>query len=481
MTDLLASRRVLLGAVALFLVLSLAYISSIGIRASRGSSIAGDEPFYLLTTQSLLQDRDLDLRNQYEARSYESFFDHPHGLWRQSVPAHDGRLLSPHNPGLSVVVIPGFALGGLVGAQVQLMLMAAGTMALAFLLAYRITARYGICWLAALAVGLTATALIYSTEVYPEFPAAMALVISLLLVTGRQRLTLRDAPMIVIALTAMCWLGVKYAPLAFIISAYALFRADTQFRAALLGLGGVSAALFWWSHVETFGSVTPYGVSTVFYNWSTAGILEQHLGLGDRVYRLWGLFIDRRFGIGRWAPVLLVVIPGLVLLARSNGPHRLVLALIVTQMLIATFLAITMMGWWFAGRTLMTVLPLFVIPLALAASRSPTWCKGLMVALGVYSVSITAALAWAGHTGEVVIAVAPFDMGYPLFRGVAHLFPNYTSWTWETWGLTVCWLALAVASAAAAAWPIKGLFRRAPSSRGRRKSLAVAEHQPACK
>ena len=108
--DLFAGRRVLLGAAALFLILSLAYVSSIGIRASRGASITGDEPFYLLTTQSLMEDLDLDLRNQYKARSYESFFDHPDGLWRQSVPARDGRLLSPHNPGLSVLIIPGFAL-----------------------------------------------------------------------------------------------------------------------------------------------------------------------------------------------------------------------------------------------------------------------------------------------------------------------------------------------------------------------------------
>ena len=93
-------RGLLPWAAALFLALVLIYAFSIGIRATRGASITGDEPFYLMTTQSLLTDLDLDLRNQYEARSYEEFFDHPDGLWRQSVFSDDGRLLSPHNPWL---------------------------------------------------------------------------------------------------------------------------------------------------------------------------------------------------------------------------------------------------------------------------------------------------------------------------------------------------------------------------------------------
>ncbi len=54
----------LLCAVALFLLLSAAYALSVDIRATQGASISGDEPFYLLTTQSLLADGDFDLRNQ---------------------------------------------------------------------------------------------------------------------------------------------------------------------------------------------------------------------------------------------------------------------------------------------------------------------------------------------------------------------------------------------------------------------------------
>ena len=446
-------RELLLAAAALFLLLTLAYTFSIGIRATRGASITGDEPFYLLTTQSLIADRDLDLRNQYAARSYRSFFDHPDELWRQSVPTPDGRLLSPHNPGLSVLVVPGFLLGGLVGVQVQLLLIAAGAMALAFVLADRLIGRRAVCWAVALGVGLTATAFIYSTEVYPEFPAALALVLALLIATTRDRPSWTHALCLVAALSAMCWLGVKYAPLALLLSGYFLLRADRAGRIALLAAGAVSAALFVWFHLRVFGGLTPYGVNVVYPNWDTVRILEGHVGLEERFYRLWGLFIDRRFGLGRWAPLLLAVVPGLVLLAWRTAAHHLVLGLMLTQLLIATFVATTMMGWWFPGRTMLTVLPLSVLPLAMIAARAPVWGRIALALLGTYTLAITAGLAQAGHAGEIAIAVDPFDMRYPPFQALAPLFPLYTWWTVETWRLTILWLAAGVGSVVLATWP----------------------------
>ena len=448
-------RGLLLASVALLLLLTAAYAFSAGIRASRGASITGDEPFYLLTTQSILQDRDLDLRNQYEARSYERFFDHPDGLWRQSVPTDGGRLLSPHNPGLSVLVIPGYVSGGLAGVHAQLMVIAAAAMALAFVLADRLTGRRAISWIATLGVGLTAVPFIYSTEIYPEFPAAAALLVSLIVVARSGRLTSVDALWTACALSALCWLGVKYAPLALLVSTYFLFRSDVRGRGrlTLLGLGIGSAAVYAWFHLITFDGLTPYGVGVVHAGFSTPELIGSHLEVGDRFYRLWGLFLDRRFGIGRWAPVLILALPGLVLMARGRGPCGLVLGLIATQLMIAAFAAITMMGWWFPGRTLMVVLPLFALPLALLVVQLPEWSRTATAALGLYSVAVTAALARAGHAGEVTIAVDPFDMDFPPFQWMAWLFPDYTSWTLETWALTVFWLALAAASVLAVMRP----------------------------
>ena len=184
-------------------------------RATRGVSITADEPFYLVTTQSLLQDRNLDLRNQYRARSYEAFFDHPGGLWTQYAPLADGRELSPHNVGLSVLLLPGFAISGLVGAQVQLVLIAALTWALAYVLALRLTgARPWLVWLATALVALSATGYIYSSEVYPEIPAGLVLVGVLLLTIGPDRPSVRRVAAVVVLLSTLPWRGAKHAPLA---------------------------------------------------------------------------------------------------------------------------------------------------------------------------------------------------------------------------------------------------------------------------
>ena len=66
----------------------------------------------------------------------------------------------------------------------------------------------------AMGVGLSATAFIYSTEIYPEFPGALLLVLSLLVVTRERTMSVADGLLLAAILTAMCWLGIKYAPLA---------------------------------------------------------------------------------------------------------------------------------------------------------------------------------------------------------------------------------------------------------------------------
>ena len=255
-------------------------------------------------------------------------------------------------------MVPGFALGGLLGTQVQLQVLGAATMALAFVLAYRLTGRRALSWIVTMGVGLSATAFIYSTEVYPEFPAALALVLSLLVVTRSKPPGVVDALLLAVLLSIMCWLGIKYAFLALPVSAYFLWKSDRAGRIALLASGAASALFYAWFHAVLFGGLTPYGVNEVYAGWSASDILSGHIEWGERYYRLWGLFIDRRFGIGRWAPLLLFAVPGLALLGMAKPACRMVLGLIAIQLLIATFVAITMMGWWFPGRTLLTVPPL---------------------------------------------------------------------------------------------------------------------------
>lgn len=427
------------GALALFALLLVLYSFSIALRATRGASITGDEPFYLLTTQSILQDRDLDLRQQYERGSYRSFFDHPDGLWKQSTPLPDGRLVSPHEPLLSLFLVPGFALGGLIGAQAQLMIVTAATFALTFVLVALETRAPLTSWLATAAVAVSATAFVYSTEIYPEMPAALCIV-ALLLVLRRGELHHRDALLVAGLLTLLVWLGMKYVPLGAVAGLWALWRCGPRARLTFLAGCAVSAAGYAYLHLQLFGSLTAYSANTVYEGAPTVDVLRSHLEFTRRGYRLWGLFIDERFGIGRWAPVLLLIPPALPLLVKSGRTGALIGTLIATQLLVATFVAVTMMGYWFPGRMLVVVMPLFAFVLAEALLRSHQAMRASIVALAAYSAAVTAVLVHAARSDEVTIAVDPFDMHAPLFSAAASLFPNYTRWTAETNLLTAGWL-----------------------------------------
>ncbi len=436
------------GGAALFAVLATVYLFSISIRATTGASITADEPFYLLTTQSIIQDQDLDLNNQYAAHSYREFFDHPDGLWRQSVPAEDGRLLSPHNPGLSLLIVPGYLAGKLRGVQVQLLLITALTFAATFVLAARMTGRIGLSWLATLGIAITSTAFVYSTEIYPEIPAALTLVLSLLIVTKRGSPQTRDAVILAVLLSAMMWLGVKYTPLGAIVAAVLLVRAGWNARFKFLALSTVSAIYFTWFHLVTFDGLTPYAVNIIYAGGTSVEIVQQHVEFTQRFYRTWGLFIDERFGLARWGFIVFPAIAGLLLLPWRGWRFRVVLALILTQLVIATFVAITMMGWWFPGRTLATVLPLLTVPLVMLLAQASAPVRWLVGLLGVQTAAITFVLAQAGHAREIRLAVNPFEMSSPLFSGVSRLFPNYTSWDTQTTVATIVWLMFGGAIAA---------------------------------
>ena len=89
------------------------------------------------------------------------------------------------------------------------------------------------------------------------------------------------------------------------------------------------------------------------------------------------------------------------------------------------------MGWWFPGRTLLSVFPLLVIPLTLVAARAGRMVRAAMLALGIYSVAVTAGLAQAGHAGEVTMVVDPFEMSFPPFSAAAHHFPATPPGRWR--------------------------------------------------
>src|SRR5687767_5289865 len=132
----------------------------------------GDEPHYLVITQSLLKDGDLEIGNNHRQRDYASFAP-------GNLPPHvqilrrDGRIYSIHAPGLPAVVAPAFAIGGYAGAVLLLLAIAALGSALTWHLAWLVTRRADAAWFGWAAVTLSVTWIFHSFTIYPDGPGAV--------------------------------------------------------------------------------------------------------------------------------------------------------------------------------------------------------------------------------------------------------------------------------------------------------------------
>jgi hypothetical protein len=329
-------------------------------RATTGARTTADEPQYLMTALSLARDGDLDVANQRAAGDYRAF--HAVGLPLQEAIQADGSRISPHNPLLPLLVSFPTTLGGWLAAKLVLAIVAGGLAALMlFVSEVRLGVERGIALPTVLAVSTSAPLAIYATQVYPEIVAAFVVTAAVAVATidpPRRR----HAVALIAIVSALPWLSVKYAPVAMAIGVVALVRWKSN-RATLVVTGLASAALFALLHVRWYGGLTPYAVG-----WHFQGGQLDVVGRPDyfgRSTRLIGLFVDRNFGLAIWQPLLLAAIPACASLARRNRSLALLIGLpALAGWLNASFVALTMHGWWFPGRQMIVVIPCLTLAIA---------------------------------------------------------------------------------------------------------------------
>jgi len=423
-------------AAALWLLLFAVYASTLGLDAFGSTDYAGDEPHYLLAAQSLVEDGDLDVKDDFAAREWREFS--PDGLAPQAGEVK-GRLREPHAGGLAVLAAPAYAIGG--GTGVELLL--AALAALAITLAYRLALRVAPDpWAlgGALAVGLSAPVLAHSTSVYPELAAGAALAGAALLALELDETVGRRRAFACFALLGLLpWLGLKFVPAGVVIGAYAarsLYRA----RRRVLAVGSVEVALFSVAffvaiNEATYGGPTPYSAALPDEGATDASGPLAYL---ERAYRLVALLIDRDFGLLRWAPVFLLVFVGLwftyrsrrELLARAVPQLRqmertatMCAAAVAAHLVTAAFLAPTMYGPWFPPRYLVTGLVLALPLVALGLRHAPRVGVALALLSTVASVWLWLDVRVGG--GGLVDARPDAPLG-PLTQ----LFPRFDDSAW---------------------------------------------------
>lgn len=406
----------------------LAIIAGGVVFASIGDRLpGGDEPHYLVIAQSLLDDGDLKIENQHTSRAYASW-------WTGPLPPHyiergkDGEIYSIHAPGTAVLVAPLFALAGLGGAQITILLLFGLTGAMVWTMAWLLVRMQGAAWIAWSAVVLGATSLVQGVTIFPDGPgAAMTATAVVIWLALRQRI-----------LTSPGWWTAASALLAF------LPFLHTRFVVLAAAIGVIFVLeIFrrprdeWWRVTLAFmplaivGAVAWFGYFHVIYGTPDPTAPygpNRESSLAYVPGGVLGLLFDQQFGLLAATPVLAVAGVGWWRARRSARGGD---AIYLLPVVLAYFATVATYWMWWAGvpatpaRFATAALPLFAAPLAIAWASGSRFLRAGTVTL--LTVSVATSMLRLGGGGEL---------------------------TWERRGGRAEWLdALGTAADLGRAWP----------------------------
>jgi hypothetical protein len=423
-------------------------------------SASGDESHYLMISHSIVADRDLDLANNY-ANDDARLFGHANlEIGLHAVPARDGRVLSIHDIGVGVVLVPAYIVARQIAEWPSEPLLRRFRMdrglftysiVVLFLIALTTAGMVLVAdGLAPLAGRRRATLLVLVAAVSPPivshaflvFPEALALFVTSLVVWLSLKLpTARDAYtllMVVLLLGALPWAHHKYLlyvpGLLFVLGwhRWALIRSlSTSFvivGIALFVLPQVGLHAWTWHAWGTLGGAltsegVPFSLATL-----QGGLL--------------GLWLDRQSGLLAYAPLYWLVPACVMLTWRRTWPFLAPAALLCLPA------AAFVIGWWAgfapAARYLVPALPLFLVPFA-QALRYPA-VRGATVMLSVPQLLIDGVIwqhpraLWPAGAGNPALEMLGFPgRAYELLLAPVHAEGLTTAAVW----LGVGWLLVA--------------------------------------
>jgi hypothetical protein len=343
-------------------------------------SASGDEPHYLMMTQSIVADGDLDLANNY-ANNDGRLFGHdglPIGL--HAIPSRTGHIRSIHDVGLAVALVPMYVAAqqlarvpddatlarfrmdrGLLTYSIVSVCLIAVTVAGLALLGTGLSQRIGQPAAAMLvtAIGLSPPILSHSFLVFPEVAGLLVTCVVVWFVLERP--SPRDAgtlALIALMVGSLPWTHHKflvYAPGLLLLVAYErwplirdLPRAVQGFVVALFLAPQIVLHSWTWHEWGTLGGALTTGGVPFSLEMFTTGIA--------------GLWVDRESGLLAYAPLFWILPACACLTFRRTWPFFAAVLLIYVP---AAAFAI---GWWAgfspAARYLVPIIPLCAVAMA---------------------------------------------------------------------------------------------------------------------
>ncbi|HVE64767.1 MAG TPA: hypothetical protein VNB94_13325 [Mycobacteriales bacterium] len=417
-----------------------------GVRSTYAGHAAVDEPEYLLTALSIAEDGDLDIADELAGERWRVF--HERDLPVQTSVLPDGRRISPHDPLLPLLLALPMRWGGFLAAKLTLAAMAG---ALAALTCWTAVHRFGVSRAVALPVvgllSLSAPLSVYATQVYPELPAALAVMAAI--AVGMGALRRRGVLVVGAAVTALPWLSVKYAGVAAALAVVVLVRlhrrGDSRAAIALASGLSVMGAAYLVAHRLLYGGWTAYATGDHFERTGELAVVGTSPDLPGRSLRLAALLVDRGFGLVAWQPAWLLLVAALAFaVRRRRAGSAILVAPLLAGYLTATFVALTMHGFWWPGRQLVVVLPVATVLLCQWAEGTTHRAAVLLTAASVGVVTFGWLLV-EGHQERLTWVTGFEGLRAPTYRLLRVVLPDYRLLEARDWVLHIAWCAALLA------------------------------------
>ncbi|MEI7640545.1 MAG: hypothetical protein WCJ46_03425 [bacterium] len=311
-----AGEKTLLKIIAVFFFV---FYFALSLWLNYANEPAGDEPIYLLTAHSIIYDRDLNLKNNYEKKDYASYYSRE---LKSQETERAGKLYSYHPVLSSVIIAPFYALAGRAGATLAANTIAALAIALLFLFLLKTGETMQTAFFTAGIAGFFTPAMSFSNQLCADVLSGVLVLAVFIIILYYPRKLLVGA--IIAALlpwahvrNLIIWgvlgiiLIVEYFGKNIKTGAGAVKEKRINIKELIIfgAIQGLSFGLWVWFNFVHYGSFIPR---------QTQADIKMAEAFSINIKGVLGLMFDQEFGAFIYVPLMALCFAGVVFLYKKN-------------------------------------------------------------------------------------------------------------------------------------------------------------------
>lgn len=385
----------------------------------------GDEPHYLVISQTLVLYHSLNVTLDYSHNDYKVFYAGPLGPAQHTSLNKWGQLLPLHSIGAPVLWLIPFAIAGRAGTLLFMACLSVFIIINIYLLLVSLGIRRNYAFFTSLIMALASPIWIYSHHNFVE-PVAALFCIYIVQVIFKERPRAWDLVGSSLALGILPWIHIRFALFEVVLACFLLARIyqDNRFSKlkpylyAILPVCGMFL-LFEAYNFFVWGSLNPA------VNQANSGELPFDVAPWRGLF---GLFFDQEYGLLTNFPIFLFLLSGIILACKKKFFRFNLLMLLLAVPYLITIASFH--NWDGAisppARFMMVLVPLCAFYLALALQKAHSWiisglfllCAGIAMLYEGVSLNIPGGwINWEeGHSRPLLLIAQTLHL--PLTRGV---------------------------------------------------------------